>query len=145
MKKDLEQKLFNDFPKMFPNVFKAGYPPVGLQIEDGWFALIYKLCADLETEAKRVEMSDAMWPRVIQCKEKFGTLRFNVANDIGNPQFDEEPSVFGRLFEIIEVAEEHCKTICADCGAPGKLYREQAWRVHCKSCEVIYQRELGER
>lgn len=67
----------------------------------GWHGLLKELIEDLIALG---------WDRrVLQIKEKFGTLRFYVA--------DRRPELLGR----IDAAVEHSAEICEACGKAGKL------------------------
>ena len=101
----------------FPLLFKQTEIAVG----DGWFGLLETLCTllyepytraqdhytrGLVTEQALLE-AEANLPRVVQVKEKFGTLRF-YAN-----QIDERAAAY------IDFAEHMSGKICEVCGAPG--------------------------
>lgn len=61
--------------------------------------------------------------RVIQVKEKFGTLRFYV--ELSPPWYD----------ELIEKMEWASAYICEQCGKPGKLREDRSWILTlCDEC-----------
>ena len=41
-----------------------------------WFNLIYQTCQEIEQESSRLKLDDANWPKIIDCSEKYRTLRF---------------------------------------------------------------------
>jgi hypothetical protein len=100
MKTELQQKIFDKYPKMFGDRTKPKTETCmcwGLEVGDGWYNIIDTLCEALtytyttsvqvdEEDGKRLGIkpySDSYYfsiepPQVIatQVKEKFGTLRF---------------------------------------------------------------------
>ena len=84
------------------------------QLYKGWVPLLDKLFKQLFA---------AGWNgRVLQMKEKFGSLRFYI-----------EPSedTF-KFYDIIGLAEEESSCICIECGEPGKPRSHHGWiRVVC--------------
>lgn len=99
----------------------------GFECGDGWFDLIFNLSKAIEQEAESsgITRSSDLWPRAVQIKEKFGTLRFYVAN--GSKA----------IYDLIEKAEARSAQTCEDCGLPG-ITREGGW-VHttCNVCEGL--------
>ena len=67
------------------------------------------------------------WPRVVQIKEKFGTLRFYVHGQLSD----------GLRAQILQVEEEESARTCERCGAPGQL-RNGGWRhTYCDECDAV--------
>ena len=81
---------------------------------DGWFAIVWRLCEDLEPLVTEVEKATGQWFEVTQVKEKFGGLRFYV-----NHRTD-------AIWKRIEAAETESLRTCEVCGQPGKG-REGDW------------------
>lgn len=82
----------------------------------GWHGLLKELIEDLIR---------LCWDRrALQIKERFGTLRFYVA--------DRRPE----YLERIEVAVEHSAEICEECGRAGSLrVRDSGWyATRCDAC-----------
>lgn len=104
---------FQRFQKKYPNLFRT-YPRSGCDIRPGWESLIDNLCAVLEDHIKRLpdELREHVF--VAQIKEKFGTLRFYMAQ--------ETPYISG----AIAVAESLSEDICETCGERGRL-RDGGW------------------
>ncbi len=121
MKKELSQKLINDFPSLYKvgeSVMDTFY--FGFECGDGWFELIYKLSEDIVRVSKSV--------RVSQVKEKFGTLRFYIAGvEIENAE---------EVFDLIEQAEKDSEIICETCGEAGRL-RKSGWMF--TACDKCYK------
>ena len=77
-------------------------PRFFFECRDGWFNLIFRLSEKLERSARRcgAAADSTDWPRALQVKEKYGTLRFYVM-----PSTDE----FSRL---IDEAEKQSARTC---------------------------------
>jgi ribosomal protein L40E len=84
----------------------------------------------LEQRARELKMSGVSErdvPRVLQVKEKFGTLRFCArVPDI----------LLNHWRREVEAAEERSAEVCERCGAPGQLLREGWRRTRCEKCEI---------
>jgi hypothetical protein len=85
MRKELGQKLVERWPLWFNTGGDIRYTamPRGFVHGDGWFDILWRLCMDLEPLVAEFEQATALKFEVLQVKEKFGGLRFNVnhAND----------------------------------------------------------------
>ena len=103
MKKELEDKIYNDFPDMFKHRdnMKASLMMFGIECNDGWFHLIYSLCRDINTFYSG-KIPEHFY--VQQVKEKFGSLRFYIS------------SAPEEVFDMIHEAEAHSYAICEHCG-----------------------------
>ena len=82
-----------------------------LGVSEGWYSLIDSLCTDLQV------MSDASDRQVkaLQVKEKFGGLRFYVAD------------ATEKMLHLIAKAEDSSFTICETCGEPGERINKGGW------------------
>jgi hypothetical protein len=97
MNKEKTAKLFERFPFFHPeSPITESLMGFGFECGDGWFQLIWDLCLDLEKEGSV--------QKVVQVKEKFGTLRFYCQTS----SFEAE--------ELIEIAEDLSTNICERCG-----------------------------
>jgi hypothetical protein len=116
MKKELQEKLFNDYPQLFElRKDPALYPIVfGIECGDGWFDLINDLCK------KIVEIDPNV--KATQVKEKFAGLRFYTTGTLD------------AVWDLIEEAEDKSYKICEDCGAPGTLRGNMWVSTLCDSC-----------
>ena len=104
MRKELDDRLVKEFPKIFKNRYTDMSETAmcwGFECGDGWYWLIRNLCAALQHST---DMNKR--PQVIatQVKEKFGTLRFYVSAGT-EPQFS-----------LINFAEFLSGSICEKCG-----------------------------
>lgn len=100
-------------------------PQFFFECKDGWFNLIFRLSERLERSARRCYAApdSTDWPRALQVKEKYGTLRFYAM-----PATDE----FSRL---IDEAEKQSARICELCGGRAKLREKGRWyKTLCDPC-----------
>ena len=104
----------------------------GLEVGDGWFDLLKNLCEQIQVRCEQEGYTDI---RVIQCKEKYGTLRFyvNHADDF--------------IYDLIEVAQEKSSHVCEVCGSKrGTLRSDHGWlSVRCKKCWTKYNKDADDR
>ena len=116
MHKELEQKLVEQWPQWF-NIdgdISDTLMPWGFTHDDGWFEILWRLCADLEPLVGELEQATGLKFEILQVKEKFGVLRIycNQEND----------AIRQRLSAAIEESFHTCEV----CGEPGIL-REGSW------------------
>jgi hypothetical protein len=80
MQKELEQHLVERWPTWFDTGgdIKHTLMPWGFTHDDGWFEILWRLCADLEPLVAQLEQEIGCQFEVLQVKEKFGGLRFYV-------------------------------------------------------------------
>jgi hypothetical protein len=116
MRKELEQKLADQWPQWFNTGGDISHTlmPRGFTHGDGWFDILWRLCADLEPLVAELEAEGGREFEVLQVKEKFGGLRIHV-----NHRND-------TIRQRIEVAEQESFHTCEVCGQPGQL-REVGW------------------
>jgi hypothetical protein len=105
-----------DLMRRHPRLFEgSGYPTVG----DGWRDL-------LERALKRIAAAVACdpagsWIKIVQIKEKYGTLRIYYDSH----KFSK--NVRAEVDEAIELAEARSACTCDECGAEGRLYDSGSW------------------
>jgi len=110
-----------------PTVFRGDYwkRGGGPECSDGWLSILVDLVIKLELRnAKRLPQDQL---EATQIKEKFGSLRFYVAN--GTP-IDRED---------IKNAETKSMDTCEDCGCQGKRYSDGWIRVLCDPCIIVWK------
>jgi hypothetical protein len=127
MNKELENKIFNDFPELFKHRddMKASLLCFGFECDDGWYDLIYNLCKDIRNYYIRNYKNVPDYFYVMQIKEKFGSLRFYIT------------SAPERIHDMISITENKSYYICEKCGKEGKyFYRDKLpWiQTLCDSC-----------
>lgn len=125
MKKELQEKLFEKYPKIFGDRKKSPQETLmcfGCECGDGWYNLIDILCSQLQHETDKNGH-----PQVVafQVKEKFGGLRFY----IGEASDDQHA--------YISFAEAMSYHICESCGTMEDVeVRRGGWIVTlCNTCD----------
>jgi hypothetical protein len=134
MRKELQDKLFNDFPDLFSKLISAQDQ---IWCPDGWFKIIYDLSKQVDSIIKIGDFSFPCdedrygdykdWYCVIQLKEKFGGLRYYLTHS--HPELD----------EIISQVENMSYNICGSCGehkGPRKP-NERLGSILCPNCQMI--------
>jgi Calcineurin-like phosphoesterase len=89
-----------------------GYP----NCEEGWRDLLERACDRIEVALGRGVF------KVLQIKEKFGTLRFYWSGDLS---LEAE----AKVEEAIALAQARSACTCEICGAEGRLYSRGGWRA----------------
>lgn len=114
MKKELDEALCRDFPKLFKDRYADMQTTCmcwGFSCSDGWEPLIRECAAKLEAINDKIENPDH---HIVasQVKEKYGTLRFYTGS---------YPTEYGtEIEEAINTAEAKSEVTCEVCGNPGK-------------------------
>jgi hypothetical protein len=98
-----KQELVNKYPKIFnvEGYEKLPFPMFGIECGDGWLSIIDCLCATLQFDTDR---NNAPQVVCIQCKEKFGGLRFYIAGGTH------------KQYAQVNVIEHLSYRICETCG-----------------------------
>ncbi len=136
MKKELQEELFD----IAPEFFDRGSPSeslmyFGFAVGDGWFPILKKGLKAIKkwTDGPNwsSEWPDKKYPyvfKVLQVKEKFGTLRFYAGGADRN------------VNAIIEGMEFASSCICERCGANGDLRTDMYWiRTLCDNCYDTFE------
>ena len=128
MKRELELKLVDKYPKIFEGVKekdpRKSLMAFGFECGDGWYDIIDRLCADL--------MTLGVGAKALQVKEKYGTLRFYCSFT----GFLDKETV-DLAWERVTQAEIESGGICEYCGEKGKS-RGTSWlRTLCNSCAAL--------
>ena len=137
MKREMQDKLFKEFPLLYGDRNKSMQETCmcwGVDCGSGWYGIIYDLSAKLEkeiqqfidenpdlpcaccwqkeSEHKEAECHgvkyEASYLRAVQVKEKFGTLRFYLTSGTD------------KMYDLIDEAEELSGKTCESCGKPGE-------------------------
>ena len=104
MKEELEEALFNDYPRLYERGLDYGF-----ECGDGWYHLIRRLSAKLT--AMRLVTAG-------QVKSKFGQLRFYI-----DPIADCTDVQWDAINALIAEAEAESYITCESCGAHGEIGR----------------------
>lgn len=122
MNKDFETKLLQEFPTFFTDVEKKKNSiPYGLEIDTGWFDIIYRLCERIKASSPPDNF------RFVQIKEKFGGLRiYNYNTNI-------------EIEKLIDEAEAEAYKTCEMCGCKDdSISTLGIWiKTLCNSCREI--------
>ena len=144
MKKELQNKLFEKYPKIFRQKDLPAQQTAmcwGISCGDGWFDLIDELCGEIQNRVEninRIIKNDfKVQPKTIvpvkreylvceatQVKEKYGGLRFYV---YGGDEYIEG---------LISMAESLSYRICTKCGNKSKPQKDRGWiYTLCNTCK----------
>ena len=128
MKRELEDKLKEDFPSIFRDLYDSKPTESclcdGIECSNGWYQLVHDLC----TEIMKLYPSEDF--KAEQVKEKFGGLRFYVSGstaDINNVIDDFEEKSYHVCESCGSEDQVECKgrpywvtTLCAECAKPNE-------------------------
>ena len=119
MKKELEKKLFSEFPEIFrgsnlsPREHCLGR---GIETQDGWFSIIYAASKAINGHLKKLkDIGKPLDFEFAQIKEKFATIRIY---DNGGDEF---------IDGVISMAEHLSSITCEVCGKSGSLHKTGNW------------------
>lgn len=118
------KQLVKKYRHMFNNL------PFGIECGPGWYGIIKDLCRKLELHL-RADPELKKQFRVLQVKEKYGTLRFYT-------------SVYNtRIEDMITEAEDLSEKTCEQCGKPGEMREVDGWYfVACDECANLRSSEI---
>lgn len=131
MRKELENKLFQKYPKIFvgkDRPITQNLMGFGFECGDGWFWLIDNLCSQIQWKIDHPSWVDGTPKKidqviVVQVKEKFGGLCFYVEG------------TSSEIHEIIHFAESLSYSICEECGSTKNVGRTTGWiKTICEEC-----------
>ncbi len=129
MNKELQNKLYNKYPKIFR---QKNLPMTqtcmcwGLECGDGWYDILDRLCEKIQNY---VDATGCSQVEASQVKEKFGTLRFYTHGG------DETTEKF-----VDEVVEE-TYNICELCGSKEDIQPTTGWIQYlCSGCRKKHKR-----
>jgi hypothetical protein len=149
MRKELQEKLYEKYPKIFPDPSnKNSLMCWGLICGDGWFGLIDTLCMTVQghldwqncegqyehmAEHRKDDHEPVPQLVAVQVKEKFGTLRFYC---MGGDEYSRG---------VITVIENMSARTCEGCGNPGEVRRHSWVATRCQPCEEKWKIDNAER
>ena len=140
MKSELQNKLFEKYPKIFKQKDLAMNQTCmcwGVDTGDGWYNILDILCSHiqnhLEHNLKKEQKLEIVNVEATQVKEKFGGLRFYYN---GGDEFIEG---------LVWMAEGLSNRTCEECGAPA-TQNDIGW-IHtlCQPCRDNYDKIREER
>lgn len=123
------KQMEEQFPKMFTE------PYGGFAVGVGWYPILEKLCANIQSHIDWKEKQGKDCPQVVveQIKEKFGGLRFYYQ---GGDDY---------ISGLVAMAESVADGLCEECGSIGTR-RNGGWiRTLCNKHEDEYQERIRSR
>lgn len=123
MKKELEDKLYEKYPKLFRQKDLSMQETCmcwGICTGDGWYWLIDNLCGCIQSYINANEKPQL---EIVQLKEKFGELRIytNGSNEL--------------IQGMIWLAENMSYNICENCGSTTNITHTKGYiQTLCKKC-----------
>jgi hypothetical protein len=113
---DWRIELLNAHPRLFHGPINVPYAAEGYpNCEEGWRDLLERACARIEAA-----LAEGGAFRVVQIKEKFGTLRFYWEGDTSD-------AVKAKVEEAIALTTARSACTCEICGAEGRLHNRGGW------------------
>jgi len=152
-----QSDLFTRYPMLFravaaPEVHPTNLRNFGVQCGAGWYPLIEEAAALIEYELREMahnqllqsgniaalehavlmeDMGKAypVLPLCTDIKQVNGELAIVIVQG-----FFADPDVWGRVLAVVHATRERSRSVCENCGAPGKM-RPRYWRhVYCEDC-----------
>lgn len=119
MRNELDQKLCNDYPKLFAQRHLPMTETAmcwGFECGDGWYNILSSLCSNIQSHIDWKNKSPNKVKQVVvtQVKEKFGSLRFYYE---GGDDY---------IRGLVSMAESMSAITCENCGNPGSI-RGRGW------------------
>ena len=117
----------------FPRLFNGEPPRIPGWVQPGWQPLVWRLLTSIDTVLTDAEAQEF---RVIQVKEKWGTLSF---------YFRSSERVRAQLDALVDGACTESATMCMKCGKPAKLANNPEWiAVLCTDHQSQPLKSLGD-
>lgn len=120
MDKQLEDKLYNEFPDLFSGrhlSIQESLMPFGCECGNGWFDVLYNLCKKIKDSNQSKNF------KFVQIKEKWGLLRI-YSND-SNKETN----------KLIDEAEIDSENVCENCGTREKVTTKGGYVLTlCDTC-----------
>lgn len=141
MKKELQNKLFEKYPKIFrqKDMDKTRTAMSwGISCGDGWYELINNLCENIQNRLLNVNRNkpkeEHLTCEAVQVKEKFGGLRFYTQ---GGDDYIEG---------AISLAESMSYDICNQCGNKAAEQKNNRGWIYtlCNECKEKRDKESSE-
>jgi len=141
MKKELQDKLFENYPKIFKQKDLSMQETAmcwGIDCGDGWYDIVDALCVSIKNHIDWENKHKTLNPEPIrlmptksvnifceatQVKEKYGGLRFYI--DGGDKYIE----------GLLTMAEAMSYKTCEYCGSPGKPVTSGWIRTICENCK----------
>jgi hypothetical protein len=125
VRRDLQDKLFSDFPKLYDRKadIRSSNMGWGFECGDGWYQLIYELSEKLQPLVHKSPDVDGDYCQVTQVKEKYGTLRVYL------------DWYTNEIYDLLDEYERLSSLTCERCGKPGYIDHNKMWlSATCGEC-----------
>ena len=133
MKKELQLKLYEDYPKIFRQKDMSPQETAmcwGIACGDGWYDLLHDLCGEIQNHCENINRRrsynrDEFTCEAVQVKEKFGALCFYT--------YGSDDYIDG----LVSMAEAVSLRTCSECGNKSIKNKTSRGWIHtlCKDCE----------
>ena len=147
MNEQKQNEIYRRFPRLYRDALapkgEQGCMAWGLSVGDGWHDLIVRISVAIEMLAEQHGLTTEQWPRVVQVKEKFGTLRFSIRFEYDEATHEQLQDVREESYRVKEEIACESEHTCERCGAPGALRKDGWMHVHCDHCEDLYRKGLS--
>ena len=123
MKQELQDKLFEKYPKIFIQKDWSMQQTCmcwGICTGDGWYHIIDTLCHEIQHRVDTIEELEQV--EAVQVKEKWGGLRFYYE---GGDDY---------IAGLVSYAESLSMIACIECGRPTED-TVRSWMKICPNCE----------
>ena len=121
------EELYLEMRALHPALFSASDKDrLGFCFGIGWVALVRDLMGALADLRRKGSF------RVVQVKEKFGTLRVYVAMG------EESPGLRSEVYHVLAMFEGRSTVTCERCGSGQGVLLHEPWdRVRCPKCQLF--------
>lgn len=111
--------MLSNLPNLFPQLYSKDF---NFECREGWYNLLFSLSERLVVLFAEIPQENHLDFKVLQVKQKFGTLRFYCSDNNY------------AISAAIRRAERDSSLICEECGEPGLCQRNVLgwWFTACK-------------
>lgn len=132
MDRELEKKFFDRFDFVYTSGdLREDLMVFGFECDDGWKDILWELCEKIEIELQTTLEVPEYPFRLLQVKEKYGTLRVY-------SNWETE-----KIGDLIREAEEKSSRTCEVCGAPGSRSGDFWIKTLCEKHRKEYEGEVS--
>lgn len=155
-----EKYLFMNKESLLKLCPESTYGKYGLEIDKGWYPVLEKACQRISEVMEKYSIPQESFI-VLQCKQKFGALKFywrlSADSFSGNVDFPDKGSVDFKDYTsqlrndidlIIKGACEEALITCEFCGKSDKSVELRQYRwiyTHCDDCHQKRVQKIEER
>ena len=131
MKKELQDKLYENYPKIFRQKDLSMHETCmnwGICTGDGWYTIIDALCSSLQFN---IDYNKQPQIEAVQVKEKYSTLRFYVQG------------ATAEQYAVISFVEAFSSKVCEECGTMNNVTQNKdGWmQTLCNDCRELQRKK----